>query len=99
MKNPDILIWVAGGLWGAVLGIFYFGGLWLTVQFLPRSSRPFTHWFFSFVGRLSLSLVGMWVVLQKDGVAFFITLTVFFGVRGLIRRKVVCKTEVGKTMG
>lgn len=41
---------------GAGLGIFYFGGLWLTLKKLPSSGNPYFLTLGSFFGRTVLSL-------------------------------------------
>ena len=41
---------------GSSLGVFYFGGLWLTVQQLPVTKHPYRLMFFSFMFRLGISL-------------------------------------------
>lgn len=41
---------------GSSLGLFYFGGLWLTVQQLPVAKHPYRLMFFSFMFRLVISL-------------------------------------------
>ncbi|MDJ0535244.1 MAG: ATP synthase subunit I [Xenococcaceae cyanobacterium MO_207.B15] len=41
---------------GSGLGLFYFGGLWLTVQQLPVTKHPYRLMLFSFLFRLGISL-------------------------------------------
>ncbi|WP_052035230.1 ATP synthase subunit I [Xenococcus sp. PCC 7305] len=41
---------------GLGLGLFYFGGLWLTVQQLPVSKHPYRLVVFSFLFRLGISM-------------------------------------------
>ena len=72
-------------LWGLLLGVFYFGGLWLTVRLLPKmASRQGSCIVLSFVLRLVLALAGMGIVLKVNPVAFFVTLTSFLMVRPLL---------------
>ena len=40
---------------GLGLGLFYFGGLWLTVQQLPVTKHPYRLMLFSFLFRLGVS--------------------------------------------
>ena len=47
---------------GAGLGIFYFGGLWLTLKKLPSSGNPYFLTLGSFFGRTVLSLFGFYLV-------------------------------------
>jgi len=51
---------------GILLGIVYFGGLWLTVTHLPRSRRPALLAIGSFTGRTLLILAAMYMFV-KDG--------------------------------
>ncbi|MDJ0689287.1 MAG: ATP synthase subunit I [Xenococcaceae cyanobacterium MO_188.B32] len=41
---------------GSGLGLFYFGGLWLTVQQLPITKHPYRLMLFSFLCRLGISM-------------------------------------------
>ena len=41
---------------GLGLGLFYFGGLWLTVQQLPITKHPYRLMFLSFLFRLGVSM-------------------------------------------
>lgn len=74
--------------WGSLLGIFYFGGLWLTVRMLPGSLRPKLLWFSSFTIRQALTLYGLWIILKENMSAFFITLTAFFIIRFIMVKKI-----------
>jgi F1F0 ATPase subunit 2 len=47
---------------GLGLGLFYFGGLWLTIRRLPTSRHPALLTLGSFVGRLLVTLLGFYVV-------------------------------------
>ena len=51
---------------GILLGIFYFGGLWLTTLRLPGSRHPALLTFVSFIGRSGMILAGFYLV--ADGV-------------------------------
>jgi F1F0 ATPase subunit 2 len=46
------------------LGLFYFGGLWLTVRQLPTCRWPAPLLLGSFVGRTAVVLVGFYVVMR-----------------------------------
>jgi F1F0 ATPase subunit 2 len=56
---PMMLAWAAG----AVLGLFYFGGLWLTLRGLPTSRSPILLTLGSFVGRTGIVVVGFYIVM------------------------------------
>ncbi len=52
---------------GVFLGIFYFGGLWLTVKALPMAASPLRLTVMSFVGRIGVVIGSM--ALITDGQA------------------------------
>ena len=49
---------------GTIIGIFYFGGLWFTVQKIPHSNQPFLLACTSFIIRLAISLIGFYIIIQ-----------------------------------
>lgn len=59
----DILPLVLAGLAGLGLGLFYFGGLWLTVRQLPVSHAPALLVLGSFLGRTALTVLGFYFVM------------------------------------
>lgn len=61
---------------GASLGLFYFGGLWLTVQQLPVSQHPYRLIFFSFILRLAVTLFVVSIILSSNNVYGVIPLLV-----------------------
>ncbi|MEM7594727.1 MAG: ATP synthase subunit I [Cyanobacteria bacterium P01_A01_bin.83] len=61
---------------GASLGLFYFGGLWLTVQQLPVSQHPYRLIFFSFIFRLGVTLFIVSLILSSNNVYGVIPLLV-----------------------
>lgn len=81
-----------GALLGVILGLLYFGGLWLTVRRLPKVKRPRLFLLLSSVFRLSLVLGCFWLIMRQDLVLFLITLLFFFLLRialiGLVRKPV-----------
>jgi F1F0 ATPase subunit 2 len=48
---------------GLGLGLFYFGGLWLTVRQLPTSRYPVPLLLASFAGRTAVAVVGFYFVM------------------------------------
>lgn len=50
---------------GFLLGMFFFGGLWLTVRMLTASSSPGLLVLFSFLVRSTAALVGFYLLLQQ----------------------------------
>ncbi len=51
---------------GSGLGLFYFGGLWLTVQQLPVTKHPYRLMFFSFLFRLGISLFILSLIISNN---------------------------------
>jgi F1F0 ATPase subunit 2 len=49
---------------GTVLGLFYFGGLWLTVKRLPKSSQPGLLTVTSFFVRTGIVILGFYYVME-----------------------------------
>lgn len=82
----DVIQWGLAFLWGVFLGLFYFGGLWLTLKMMPRKERPKSWLTFSYIVRLAGALTGFWIVVQKDPLAFLFTFVAFFAVRIILTR-------------
>lgn len=57
---PVLLAFAAG----LGLGLFYFGGLWLTVRRLPASRYPVPLLLISFAGRTAAAVVGFYFVMD-----------------------------------
>ncbi len=55
---------ILAGIAGVGLGLFYFGGLWLTVRRLPDSDWPALLFLGSFVGRTALTVLGFYLVMD-----------------------------------
>jgi len=72
---------ILAGIWGSVLGLAYFGGLWLTVRRLPSSPRPGRLWGLSFAFRLALLLLGVWPMLLQARVT---PLAPFVGIAAIL---------------
>jgi len=52
---------------GVLLGLFLFGGLYLTVRDLPSTERPLYRLILSFLARMIITLAGMAGVLWVSG--------------------------------
>lgn len=61
---------------GASLGLFYFGGLWLTLQQLPVSQYPYRLIFFSFIFRLAVTLLVVSLILSSNSTYSLIPLLI-----------------------
>lgn len=59
---PSAVTLLLTALAGALIGAFYFGGLWLTVQRLPTTGRPVLLTVGSFAVRLGLAVLGFYLV-------------------------------------
>ncbi len=53
-------------LLGSGLGLFYFGGLWLTLQKLPSSQHPYRLMCLSFFFRLGISLFILSLIIKGN---------------------------------
>ncbi|MDJ0650767.1 MAG: ATP synthase subunit I [Xenococcaceae cyanobacterium MO_188.B19] len=51
---------------GLSLGLFYFGGLWLTVQQLPVTKHPYRLMLFSFLFRLGISMFTLSLIIRGN---------------------------------
>ncbi|MEM7759184.1 MAG: ATP synthase subunit I [Cyanobacteria bacterium P01_A01_bin.40] len=73
---------------GASLGLFYFGGLWLTVQQLPVTQHPYRLIFFSLISRLGITLFILSLILSSNSVYGVIPLLLcclgFLGIRTIM---------------
>lgn len=69
---------------GVGLGVFYFGGLWLTVRQLPTCPWPAPLLVGSFVGRTAVVLVGFYYVMDGRGERILACLVGFIMARFLL---------------
>lgn len=84
--SVDVILWGLAFLWGVALGLFYFGGLWLTLKAMPRKRQPKRWLAVSYAIRLAGALAGFWLVVRKDPGAFLFTFLAFFLVRIILTR-------------
>jgi F1F0 ATPase subunit 2 len=82
--DNDILVF--GVLWGMLLGLFYFGGLWLTVRRIPVVKSPKRVLLLSFVARITAAVFCFWLILRQDPATFGVTVLFFFLVRVVLTR-------------
>ena len=68
---------------GAILGLFYFGGLWFTLRHLPGSKQPALLTFGSFLGRTAVCVLGFYLILGSGLEALILS------VAGFILAKVI----------
>ncbi|QDT31977.1 ATP synthase subunit I [Thalassoglobus polymorphus] len=48
---------------GGLLGLLFYGSLWLTIRQLPRTKQPALLFLGSFLVRMSITLFGFWIVM------------------------------------
>ena len=80
--------YLLGFLGGSGLGIFYFGGLWLTVKKIPVSSNPKRLLLWSAALRLVPTLLALFIVVRVNPGVFLTMLPSFFAVRYVMVRRV-----------
>lgn len=69
---------------GIGLGLFYFGGLWLTVQRLPTIRHPALLMLGSFLMRTLAALSGFYVVMNGSWARLLICLAGFLTIRTVL---------------
>lgn len=83
----DVLQFIVVFTVGAGLGLFYFGGLRLTVQRLPVTKRPALLTLGSLVGRMGISLFGFYLVMDGQWVRLLVCLSGFVLIRVILVRR------------
>lgn len=73
---------------GLALGLFYFGGLWLTVRKISCSRCPGLRMFGSFLVRLLVTLCGLYLVMDGSWERLLACLCGFLVVRFFLTRLV-----------
>jgi F1F0 ATPase subunit 2 len=51
-------------IFGSLIGLLYFSGLWQTVQRLPDARNPIRILLYSYIGRMTLTLGGFYVIMD-----------------------------------
>ncbi|MDD5768583.1 MAG: ATP synthase subunit I [Methanothrix sp.] len=75
---------------GIGLGVFFFGGLWLTINRLPQSKRPELLTLGSFLFRSAVSIFGFYLVVETG------LLGLAFSLAGFILTKIVIVSRLGR---
>ncbi len=75
--------------WGTALGIFYFGGLWLTVRHLLHFKQPSLLALGSFLGRSAVCLFGFYIA-SGNGFEWL-----FLSLAGFVLTKMVLVRSLG----
>lgn len=69
---------------GVGLGLFYFGGLWLTVQQLFTTRRPVALLLVSYGGRIGVTLLGFYLVAGGHWERLLVCLIGFLIIKGIL---------------
>ena len=75
-------------LWGSILGLIYFGGLWFTVRRLTTVKHQAILMLGSFVIRNALMVIGFFPVIRQGWQTALICLAGFTVVRFILIRRV-----------
>jgi F1F0 ATPase subunit 2 len=72
---------------GVVLGYIFFGGLWLTVRRLPQMKHPMLWTFLSLILRMSISLIGFYLIARGGHwIQLLVCLVGFMAVRFVLAK-------------
>lgn len=82
------LVYIGGFIAGIISGLYYFGGLWWTVQKVPTSSSPRILLAVSFIARLFPIVCVMYFAARNNPGVFFTLLPGFFLIRMVMTRKI-----------
>jgi F1F0 ATPase subunit 2 len=82
--NP--MLWAFSFIWGVLLGLFYFGGLWMTLKVMTRANKPKSWLGMSFIIRISFIMAGFWVIMKVDAVSLIFTFSAFLITRVILTR-------------
>ncbi len=74
--------------WGMLLGMVYYGGLWLSVQRLPQLRRPALWWLASFIVRTVLAVLGFYLASGGQWQCLLVSLAGFLVTRALLVRRI-----------
>lgn len=81
-------LWIIAALViGIALGVFYFGGLWLTVRSVTKVQRPAMLVFGSFLGRMGIVLLGFYLVMNGRWERMVAVMAGFLLARMLLMRR------------
>jgi F1F0 ATPase subunit 2 len=84
MNSVDLIALPAAALAGVIIGIGFFGGLWLTVRYGLRSKRPALLFSVSFLSRTLFALAGFYAVGVNQWTRLAACLLGFLGGRALV---------------
>ena len=87
MAKADIVIYFVAPVWGIILSIFYFGGLYQTLKMAAGSKKTKYILLTSFIIRTILVLAGFWLILKYGLNSFIISFMAFVVTRFVITRR------------
>ena len=94
----DISGWIIAFAFGGVIGLFYFMGLWWTVQSLPQRRRPALWVTASYFIRTAVTVFAFYLVMGSHWQRLLVSLLGFVMVRiVLVRRLRPAKAVIGPT--
>ena len=71
---------------GMILGIIFFGGLWITVRRALKSNMPVLWFGGGFISRMTITLLGFYFVAQNSWQKFLVCLLGFIVARFIVLR-------------
>ncbi len=87
MTKTDIVIYCIAPLWGIILSVFYFGGLYYTLKLAAGSNKLKSILFISFIIRTIVVLAGFWITVKYGFYPFIISFIAFVITRFVITKK------------
>ncbi len=99
MTGSTILYFGLLFAFGAILGAFFFGGLWLTVRHLPNSRHPALLFLGSVLIRTAAVLSGIWFASNGMAGAILACLAGFLTVRLLSTSSIVSQRVIDGQRG
>ncbi|WP_372634409.1 ATP synthase subunit I [Fodinibius sp.] len=87
MTYLQILFYVTAAGGGVVLGLIYFGGLWITINKVSDVRRPYLLLTASFLLRTALVLAGFYLLLLYNWIYLVLAMITFIVTRHLVIRR------------
>ncbi|MBN1218321.1 MAG: ATP synthase subunit I [Anaerolineae bacterium] len=80
----EVYVYLLPLMAGIGLGLFFFGGLWLTTRQIPDARRPAVLMIVSFLGRTGVSLAGFYLAAAGRWERLLVAIAGFFVVRMIL---------------
>lgn len=91
------VIMITAGISGLVLGLFYFGGLWVGLKAGLKSRNPAAVFLLSFVIRISVVLLSFYLLVTHHWMSLLVCIPFFLAGRFIITKYLV--PDAGKLSG